>query len=132
MFFFSIRSRYTRCAVVTGVQSCALPIFRRFSGDFAFDRGQRAKVEPARVFALVIAVEHGERDAIGPSPIAVPQRDDAGPRRRFEHQRGTIARNRARMAFAPEAVIGKATPAETIDRNEIGRTTCWERVWQYV
>src|SRR3546814_9617614 len=76
---------------------------RRFSGDFAFDRGQRAKVEPARVFALVIAVEHGERDAIGPSPIAVPQRDDAGPRRRFEHQRGTIARNRARMAFEPRS-----------------------------
>src|SRR3546814_18322694 len=86
---------------------------RRFLSDFAFDRGQRAKVEPARVFALVIAVEHGERDAIGPSPIAVPQRDDAGPRRRFEHQRGTIARNRARMAFEPEAVIGKAPPAET-------------------
>src|SRR3546814_2704645 len=85
---------------------------RRFSGDFAFDRGQRAKVEPARVFALVIAVEHGERDAIGPSPIAVPQRDDAGPRRRFEHQRGTIARNRARMAFEPEAVRSEEHTSE--------------------
>src|SRR3546814_7418593 len=74
------------------------------------------------LFALVIAVEHGERDAIGPSPIAVPQRDDAGPRRRFEHQRGTIARNRARMAFEPEAVIGKAPPAETIARIAGGLT----------
>src|SRR3546814_2579597 len=26
MFFFSIRSRYTRCALVTGFQTCALPI----------------------------------------------------------------------------------------------------------
>src|SRR3546814_17885182 len=26
-FFFSIRSRHTRCALVTGVQTCALPIF---------------------------------------------------------------------------------------------------------
>src|SRR3546814_5232319 len=26
VFFFSSRSRHTRCAVVTGVQTCALPI----------------------------------------------------------------------------------------------------------
>src|SRR3546814_1550461 len=31
-FFFSSRSRHTRCALVTGVQTCALPISRpRFS-----------------------------------------------------------------------------------------------------
>src|SRR3546814_5008675 len=28
MFFFSSRRRHTRCALVTGVQTCALPIFR--------------------------------------------------------------------------------------------------------
>src|SRR3546814_13807187 len=28
-FFFSSRRRHTRCALVTGVQTCALPIFRR-------------------------------------------------------------------------------------------------------
>src|SRR3546814_709509 len=28
-FFFSIRRRHTRCALVTGVQTCALPIFLR-------------------------------------------------------------------------------------------------------
>src|SRR3546814_1837022 len=28
--FFSSRSRHTRCALVTGVQTCALPISRRF------------------------------------------------------------------------------------------------------
>src|SRR3546814_8797406 len=27
-FFFSIRRRHTRCALVTGVQTCALPILR--------------------------------------------------------------------------------------------------------
>src|SRR3546814_5800611 len=31
-FFFSSRRRHTRCALVTGVQTCALPIFR-FDGD---------------------------------------------------------------------------------------------------
>src|SRR3546814_5294460 len=28
-FFFSSRRRHTRCALVTGVQTCALPIYRR-------------------------------------------------------------------------------------------------------
>src|SRR3546814_10051279 len=27
VFFFSIRRRHTRCALVTGVQTCALPIY---------------------------------------------------------------------------------------------------------
>src|SRR3546814_2507316 len=29
-FFFSSRRRHTRCALVTGVQTCALPIFATF------------------------------------------------------------------------------------------------------
>src|SRR3546814_6399548 len=29
LFFFSSRRRHTRCALVTGVQTCALPIFRQ-------------------------------------------------------------------------------------------------------
>src|SRR3546814_17459940 len=32
MFFFSSRRRHTRCALVTGVQTCALPIYISFSG----------------------------------------------------------------------------------------------------
>src|SRR3546814_2623549 len=32
-FFFSSRRRHTRCALVTGVQTCALPIWRRPSVD---------------------------------------------------------------------------------------------------
>src|SRR3546814_4548301 len=32
-FFFSSRRRHTRCALVTGVQTCALPIFFQL-GDF--------------------------------------------------------------------------------------------------
>src|SRR3546814_14404595 len=32
MFFFSSRRRHTRCALVTGVQTCALPICIRTSG----------------------------------------------------------------------------------------------------
>src|SRR3546814_3463317 len=31
-FFFSSRRRHTRCALVTGVQTCALPIFEHAPG----------------------------------------------------------------------------------------------------
>src|SRR3546814_4681736 len=31
IFFFSGRRRHTRCALVTGVQTCALPICQRFA-----------------------------------------------------------------------------------------------------
>src|SRR3546814_2728350 len=31
-FFFSSRRRHTRCALVTGVQTCALPIYYVFEG----------------------------------------------------------------------------------------------------
>src|SRR3546814_5830076 len=38
MFFFSSRRRHTRCALVTGVQTCALPISRRDQAAFAYRR----------------------------------------------------------------------------------------------
>src|SRR3546814_11021573 len=44
VFFFSSRRRHTRCALVTGVQTCALPICRR-ALDWA--AGQRAWIEAA-------------------------------------------------------------------------------------
>src|SRR3546814_2304401 len=33
MFFFAIRRRHTRCALVTGVQTCALPISEGEAGN---------------------------------------------------------------------------------------------------
>src|SRR3546814_2689419 len=35
-FFFSSRRRHTRCALVTGVQTCALPIYGHAEGVFVF------------------------------------------------------------------------------------------------
>src|SRR3546814_9479234 len=37
MFFVSSRRRHTRCALVTGVQTCALPIYCRRSASLAAD-----------------------------------------------------------------------------------------------
>src|SRR3546814_5687213 len=39
MFFFSSRRRHTRCALVTGVQTCALPIFAADPLTDLVDRG---------------------------------------------------------------------------------------------
>src|SRR3546814_1723567 len=45
MFFFSSRRRHTRCALVTGVQTCALPIFRITFRFYDADGSYREQVE---------------------------------------------------------------------------------------
>src|SRR3546814_1866885 len=48
LFFFSSRRRHTRCALVTGVQTCALPISRQYvlGGPLRPDKGS---VRPSMV-----------------------------------------------------------------------------------
>src|SRR3546814_10048761 len=46
VFFFSSRRRHTRCALVTGVQTCALPIFiRSGEADIAICGGTEAAID---------------------------------------------------------------------------------------
>src|SRR3546814_5871612 len=40
MCFFSSRRRHTRCALVTGVQTCALPILRKEGNEFGSSTGR--------------------------------------------------------------------------------------------
>src|SRR3546814_10119083 len=58
LFFFSSRRRHTRCALVTGVQTCALPISRGYAtrgsgtpGDCSFLR---------RVIHLAVVVQEAD------------------------------------------------------------------------
>src|SRR3546814_9582034 len=44
-FFFSSRRRHTRCALVTGVQTCALPIFHNCIYDYLWRNNQRKHAE---------------------------------------------------------------------------------------
>src|SRR3546814_7299595 len=46
-FFFSSRRRHTRCALVTGVQTCALPIFGRWREGAASEMASLAEVKDA-------------------------------------------------------------------------------------
>src|SRR3546814_4868354 len=52
--FFSSRRRHTRCALVTGVQTCALPIYR--SGGFMAERFRKLPgMDPVMDSALSFA-----------------------------------------------------------------------------
>src|SRR3546814_8753554 len=63
VFFFSSRRRHTRCALVTGVQTCALPILtaqqRRDARDQRDMRGEQDPALPRDRQAGAIAVAFG-------------------------------------------------------------------------
>src|SRR3546814_8316583 len=57
-FFFSSRRRHTRCALVTGVQTCALPIFARLSRAANGDLDEDIPAEIARTLPeLAVAMD---------------------------------------------------------------------------
>src|SRR3546814_2590759 len=45
LFFFSSRRRHTRCALVTGVQTCALPISSRSSSTISLRRSSSSSTQ---------------------------------------------------------------------------------------
>src|SRR3546814_9746702 len=59
-FFFSSRRRHTRCALVTGVQTCALPIFAGFLPNKAKAR-EEVLAELAAVPATLVFYETAPR-----------------------------------------------------------------------
>src|SRR3546814_4890527 len=57
MFFFSSRRRHTRCALVTGVQTCALPIFL---GARRTDAGRAREGPPMTEAVDVVVIGAGQ------------------------------------------------------------------------
>src|SRR3546814_1885250 len=102
-FFFSSRRRHTRCALVTGVQTCALPISPIIQSMIAWavSEGTPARVVDAGAgsgrFLLSAAVQFPKAQLVG-------------------------------IEYDPmAALLLRATLTV-----EIGRASCRERVWQYV
>src|SRR3546814_11175060 len=82
-FFFSSRRRHTRCALVTGVQTCALPICRRAPEDedlrrwYAEASGYKIRYVPTNLpdpLKIPEVVEHEYREAQGLTPDQATRR----------------------------------------------------------
>src|SRR3546814_9450553 len=61
LFFFSSRRRHTRCALVTGVQTCALPIWKYFGTDGIRGRVGEGPISADFVLRLGNAYGHALR-----------------------------------------------------------------------
>src|SRR3546814_9855381 len=86
LFFFSSRSRHTRCALVTGVQTCALPILAVYATDRVLsvleDNAIFNVLNPAFVARRRIRLgesfepqgQEGEGLGLAATPLAVPRK----------------------------------------------------------
>src|SRR3546814_6117899 len=106
MFFFSSRRRHTRCALVTGVQTCALPIFL-------------AEAMAAGLPVIAFDCAYGPGDLIipGQNGILVPPEDvallatamtDLLSRRQLQAQLGSAAKMDERSLLT-DRIIGRGT-----------------------
>src|SRR3546814_5339826 len=78
-FFFSSRRRHTRCALVTGVQTCALPIYHA-ADQMADQAGADARIEDDRHYAAAdlhrVQAGHGPSPGAGADRVGIVQIDD--------------------------------------------------------
>src|SRR3546814_9164597 len=106
-FFFSSRRRHTRCALVTGVQTCALPICRkdgyRHNGALAYWLDEAAQFTPSKLTFTQLEMKLNKICA---------------------------------LMYATEEVLEDSgvalAPLMQRKMGEIGRASCRERVCQYV
>src|SRR3546814_4360751 len=101
--FFSSRRRHTRCALVTGVQTCALPISVTKLGG--------TPVEPAAEYSFPVDQLKSERDVIAFA---------AGL------EQGATSAYLGAVPLFGDRELAKAAASK------IGRASCRERVCQYV
>src|SRR3546814_8895564 len=100
LFFFSSRRRHTRCALVTGVQTCALPILH--AGTLA----QPVQVAPGSGRPILVVVALRRRVLVGGSSVAAVVAAIAM----------AVSRTRAvvRRAVIPTGSIGVAVIASVV------------------
>src|SRR3546814_4081711 len=108
-FFFSSRRRHTSCSVVTGVQTCALPILLSFSPELFFSLADR-------------------RINVRPMKGTRPRGTDPASDRRYARELAESAKDRAENLVIVDLLRNDLS---RISR-EIGRASCRERVCQDV
>src|SRR3546814_7618513 len=85
VFFFSSRRRHTRCALVTGVQTCALPIYNPRADEPGAENREAHSRNPQAIAAGSARRNFGQpaglADAPGRTiPAGVPEAAGAGQR----------------------------------------------------
>src|SRR3546814_9977911 len=100
VFFFSSRRRHTRCALVTGVQTCALPI------STCSACGQT--LDPLRPLAALTMPVAGEYRRPRPSPYRFRPRKHDGLRPYLSPPETTVAAAGARAGRNPQLLLCNA------------------------
>src|SRR3546814_11976074 len=108
LFFFSSRRRHTRCALLTGVQTCALPIY---------EQGRPPLPEVLEAFLAAI-------------PLVPFDESAARAYSKLPFRRARFDRLLAAHALSLDVVV--ITNNEGDFAAAIGRAACRERVCQYV
>src|SRR3546814_15434533 len=109
-FFFSSRRRHTRCALVTGVQTCALPI-SGIRANLALDRLGHVRVLPQEALGVLPALA----DA-----VAVMGEPGAGLLDRSEERRvGKACGSTCRSRWSPHHSKKKQQATVSLTRHQI-------------
>src|SRR3546814_10051198 len=131
LFFFSSRRRHTRCAVVTGVQTCALPISARDGVEdrvAGLDAGADDYVtKPFELAELAARVRAFGRRRSGQAQPFI----EAGPLL-FDSVGREVRVNGERLSLSVRELSVLEMLMARVGRVEIGRASCRERVCQYV
>src|SRR3546814_3855815 len=110
IFFFSSRRRHTRCALVTGVQTCALPILCADSGDGCGARRIRCGLpgpSPGTFAALRCAWLLHRMKTLGAGSAATAATAASVKRRSEEHT--PELQSLMRISYAAFLLINKTT-----------------------
>src|SRR3546814_10299242 len=105
IFFLSSRRRHTRCALVTGVQTCALPIWTEFGDRLAAQ--QRTEIR----IAAAAGAEEGRADR---EMFNIVERDCGHHHRHSAKARSPMARQTMRVAPPGRYCSGTASILTTL------------------
>src|SRR3546814_14365744 len=97
MFFFSSRRRHTRCALVTGVQTCALPILVTSRRDLL--GALAATSAGAAAVPTICRPLDREFDAWGDEPVALKRTEDGRRLSRFRYHNAEVFFAGVEMGF---------------------------------
>src|SRR3546814_20032337 len=127
-FFFSSRRRHTRCALVTGVQTCALPIlFKKLTVLENLLVAQHMNIQTGLLQGLlkVPSYRRAEREA---QEKAVQWLEFMGIRALANREAGTLAYGHQRRLEIARCMI---TQPRRLMLDPIGEASCRERGCEY-